>query len=468
MASAPASAPLTDHFVADLQDAVGRDHVLLDPDVSCQYETDWMGRRWGRARAVVRPATTNEALQVIQASRHAGIPIVPQGGNTGLVGGGIPRGGELVVSTTRLVSVGEIDTKSGQLAVGSGTSLARARAAAMEVGLDLGIDLASRDSATVGGMVATNAGGLKAHRYGHMRAHVAGLEAVTPTGNLIRRMGGLRKDNAGYDLTGLMCGSEGTLGLITEVLLQLVPSSRATITALFGVRSLREAMTAADKLRRAGIVLDSLEVMFADGVTKVSELFGVTSPLGESVQCQLLIEVSSATQGADGLLDVLAAAVADCTEIQSSAIATDTAGRAALWAVRERLPEVVGRLGVPKKLDVSVPLSNLVEFEDQIRQMLAQTRMVGILYGHAGDGSLHVNVADLQSSNGTLESAVFEVVARLGGSISAEHGIGRDKRPWLHCTRGPGEIAMMRAIKSALDPDMLFNPGVLIPESDHG
>ncbi|MGH9067213.1 MAG: FAD-binding oxidoreductase, partial [Acidimicrobiales bacterium] len=348
--------------------------------------------------------------------------------------------------------------------------LAELQRAATQAGWAYGVDIASRDSATVGGMVATNAGGLRALRHGTMREQVAGLELVTADGSVVRRMAGLQRDNAGYDLCGLLCGSEGTLGVVTEVLVRLVPLARTRVTALVGLSSLADALTVVGRLRAGDLGLESAEVMFADGMGHLSELFGLTSPLGREEAVQLLVELTSEEADRAGeLTDELARLMAACPEVGGSAVAADPAGRGRLWALRERHPEVVTRLGRPHKLDVAVPLDALPRFEAEVRDALAGAGARVVVYGHAGEGSLHVNVAtdpgdgDGSDDDGWVEETVFGLVGKLGGSVSAEHGIGTDKVPWLGCTRSPDELAVLRSIKSALDPRSLLNPGVLVP-----
>ena len=449
-------------LIRALQEAVGEAHVLLDAGSRLGYETDWMGRRRGAAAAVVRPGSTGEVAAVVAACAAAGAPIVPQGGNTGLVAGGVPRGGEVVVSTSRLGWVGEPDVSSGQVAAGAGATLAAVRAVVAPAGLDVGLDLASRERASVGGMVATNAGGLRVLRHGHTRAHLSGVEAVLADGRVLHRMAGLRKDTAGYDLTGLLCGSEGTLAVITAVLLRLVRAEPERVTALLGVGSVADALAVVGRLRSAVDGLESAEVMFADGLALLEAQLGLRSPLGAGPPVQLLVEVADADP------DRLLAALAASPEVGGSAVATDRSGRERLWALRERHPDLVARLGVPHKLDVAVPLAALAAFEVEVRGALGRLRPPPagvVLYGHLGDGSLHVNVATAGAGaveDGEVEDAVFGAVARFGGTISAEHGIGTDKARWLGLTRSGEEIAVMRAVKSALDPAGLLNPGVLL------
>ena len=462
---------MNDLLAGELRASLGPEAVVDDPELLTGYETDWMGRRSGRARLVVRPGSPAEVAVVLRACARAGAPVVPQGGNTGLVGGGVPRDGEVVLSTARLDAVGEVDPVAATVEAGAGAPLSAVRAVALAAGLDVGVDLAARDSATVGGMAATNAGGLRVIRHGHMRAHLAGVEAVTAGGDVIRRMAGLVKDTAGYDLTGLLCGSEGTLAVITSVLLRLVPATGTRVTAVLAVDSLGRGMHVLAGVRRRLPELEAAEVVFRDGVRRAVELFGVASPVDPAAECQLLVEAAGGTpeRPDDTLVERFGAALADSgVDLgQDTAVAVEDAARAALWAVRERHPELVVRLGVPHKLDVSLPLGRLAEFEGAVRGRLAASvpDATVVVYGHAGDGGLHVNVATPRGAEDPverIEEEVLELVGAMGGSVSAEHGIGADKVRWLGLTRGPAEVAAMRAIKDALDPAGLLNPGVLL------
>ncbi len=467
-----ATGPTGDRLVAALARAVGPDHVLVDDDLRRSFEVDWMGRQLGTSRAVVRPSSTAEVAAVLEACGAAGVPVVPQGGNTGLVGGGVPRGGEVVLSTRRLVGVGPVDSLAGHVRVAAGTTLAATAEAAAAADLEVPLDLTARDSATVGGMVATDAGGTRVLRHGSMRANLVGLEAVLADGTVVRRMAGLAKDNAGYHLPGLVCGSEGTLAVVTEVLLRLVPAARARVTAVVGTASLAAALALVVELRRSLPELDAAEVVFEDGVRLTADLLGVTSPLRSAAPCQLLVEAASATEGTDGLVRRLAEIVDAHDPDAETALAEDDEARRRLWSVRERHSELVGLLGEPHKLDVSLPLGELATFEVDVRAALGRALpgCVPVLFGHLGDGGIHVNVAVPRGRDDgpdAVAAVVFPVVAERGGSISAEHGIGTDKAPWLSLARTAGEIDAMRRLKDALDPLGLLNPGVVLPDRRH-
>lgn len=442
---------------------VGAEHVLSDADLVGGYETDWLGRRVGGCMFVVRPADTQEVVDVVRACRAAGAAVVPQGGNTGLVGGGTPQGGEVVISTRRLLSPAVVDVEAGQATLSAGTTVAQAQALLAEHGLELGVDLASRDSATLGGIVATNAGGLRVPRFGHVRQQLVGLEAVLPDGTRIERLAGLLKDNSGYDLSSLLCGSEGTLGIITSARLRVWPRAQQRVTAVLGMPDLGACVRAVRRIRDVLPQLECLEAVFADGVERAVAL-GARRVLPGRPAVELLVEASDRTSGVESLLDQVLVALEDVPAI-CAAVATDARGREELWQRRERQPELVGRLGgTPLKLDTAVPLGALPSYERDVRDAVATTDPGAelVLYGHVGDGSLHVNVAATPERASAVRDAVFDVVRSHQGSISAEHGIGRDKQSRLAWVRTPHEIAAMRAVKRALDPSWLFNPGVLL------
>jgi FAD/FMN-containing dehydrogenase len=443
---------LSPAVLRDLAAAVGSQHVLTG-DATAGYAVDWTGRFHGHPPAVVRPRDTSQVAAVLALCSRAGIAVVPQGGNTGLVGGGIPGHGEVVLSLARLDRLGRTDETAGQVTAGAGVTLARAAAAHPD--FDLGVLIASRDSATVGGAVATNAGGLRMLRYGPMRAQVRGIEAVLSDGTVVSHLAGLVKDNTGYDYPSLLTGSEGTLAAITAVRLQLVPRLRDLITALIGLDSLAEvhALTLRAARYVGGIV--SAEFFTDDGLRVLAERAGLPPPLHDRAPFYLLLEAAGPSAGDD---------LAELAGDRPVAVATTPADRARLWASRERLPEAAGFLGTPVKLDVSVPAGQWVKLASAVAAVVreeADPEARVIIYGHVADGNLHVNVVPMAPADGRHEDAVFELVAGLGGSISAEHGIGTLKARWLPLARSPAELTLFRRIRSAFDPAGILNPHVL-------
>jgi FAD/FMN-containing dehydrogenase len=341
--------------------------------------------------------------------------------------------------------------------------LAQVQEAASRTGLAFPVDLAARDSATIGGMVATNAGGLHVLRYGAMRAQVVGVEAVLADGRVVSRLSGLVKDNTGYDLSQLLVGSEGTLGIVTAVRLRLVAEQPEKVVALLGVGSTAEGVASLDVLRRRVEGLSAAELFFDDGLALVRAHGGLPAPLGRAFPAYLLVECGGVRDPGESLFEVLAEL--DVPEA-ATAVATDAAGRSRLWAYRERHTEAISALGVPHKLDVTLPQSRLAEFEQAVRRVVAEaapgSRLV--VFGHVGDGNLHVNIVGPPAEDESVDDAVLRLVASMEGSISAEHGIGRAKARWLALSRSPAELATMRAIKSALDPDGILNPGVIFAD----
>ena len=465
-----------DALITALADVVGPQHVLTDPELTASFETDWTGRFAGRAAAVVRPGSTAEVAAVMALLSDAGRPVVPQGGNTGLVGGGVPLHGEVVLSLRRLAGIDDVDVAAGQVTAGAGATLAAVDAAAAGAGLAFGVDLAARDSATVGGMVATNAGGLRMLRYGGMRAQTAGVEAVLADGRVVSHLGGLAKDNTGYDLAGLLAGSEGTLAVLTRLRLRLVPRLEHRTTGLLAFADADAALEALVALRRLlPGSLETVELFLADGVALVCDHLGLAPPFGRLDPVYLLVEVA----GTHDPTEELAEAVVDGVGLSSrghpeprgaldGAVEAEPAGRARLWRYREAHTEAINAAGVPVKLDVTLPIGEITGFLSTVCVAVAGAAPGArcVLFGHAGDGNIHVNVLGAGEGGraAAVEDAVLRLVASLGGSISAEHGIGAAKRPWLHLNRSPAEIEAFRAIKRALDPNGILNPHVLLPE----
>ncbi|HEX5588175.1 MAG TPA: FAD-binding oxidoreductase [Acidimicrobiia bacterium] len=456
-------AALPSALLAELIDVVGAAHVLTEPDVIAGYATDWTGRFVGTTPAVVRPGTTDGVAAVVRACAAHGVAVVPQGGNTGLVGGSVPLEGEVVLSLTRLAELDAVDMAASQVTAGAGVSITALHAAAAVLDLAYGIDLASRDSATVGGTVATNAGGLRVLRYGDTRAQVVGIEAVLGDGSVVSHLTGLTRDNTGYHLPSLLTGSEGTLGLVTRARLRLVPATTDQTVALLAFASTDDAVASIAALRASCATVEAIELFLPSGVALVCEMAGVAPPFAstEGHGAYLLVEAADRRDtGAD-----LAESVASLERVLDVAVAVDAPRRAALWAYREQHTEAINRVGTPHKLDVALPLRALATFLDEVPDVIAAAfpRAQTWLFGHAADGNVHVNVTGVDPSDERVDDAVLHYTASLGGSISAEHGIGRAKAKWLHLNRSDAELAAFRSVKRALDPHGILNPGVLFP-----
>ena len=445
-----------------LADILGADHVLTDPGLKASYEVDWTGRFHGKARAVVRPATTDEVAHVVRLCADEGVALCVQGGNTGLVGASVPIDGAVLLTTSRLRDLEPVDEVSAQVTVGAGVPLVTLQQHARAVSLDVGVDFAARESCTVGGMVATNAGGERVLRYGTMRAQLLGIEAVLADGSIVSRLTGLPKDNTGYDVVSLLAGSEGTLGIITKVRLRLVPLFTERVVALVAVDGTAAAVDLVRSLRDRLPTLEAAELFYADGLALVREKTGLAAPFADEHPAFVLVECAGRHDPSDELL----AALEDSPVVRDATVATDPRGRHALWAYREAHTESINAAGVPVKLDVAVPLPALADTVDALPAAIsgAAPSARAILFGHVNEGNLHVNVLDAVDQAEAVSDAVLKVIASYGGSISAEHGVGRAKRDWLHLSRAAEEIAMMRAIKDALDPRGLLNPGVLLPD----
>jgi FAD/FMN-containing dehydrogenase len=443
---------------AALAEVVGERHVLSDPDLKSGYEHDWTGRFSGRARLVVRPGSADEVAATLAACSAAGAAVVPQGGNTGMVGAGVPRADEVVLSLTRLDEIGAVDTAAGQVTVGAGVALAALQHTARAAGLDAALDFPARDSCTIGGVVACDAGGARALRHGTARARVAGLEAVLADGSVISRLSGLAKDNAGYDLPALLVGSEGTLGIITRVRWRLVPLLRSRVAVLVGLGSAGEAAELLTSLRANVPSLESCDFFLDDGLQLVLDHQRRESPLRDRAPFYVLAECADRVDPTEELADALAQA-----GVQDALVADDTASREGLWALREGHTDAINAVGIPHKLDVGVPLHELDRFLGQVPDVV--TAAGGervILFGHLGDGNVHVNVLGADPEDERVDDAVLKLALRCGGTISAEHGVGVAKARWLERARGVEEVAAMRAIKRALDPRNLLNPGAVL------
>jgi FAD/FMN-containing dehydrogenase len=448
-------------LLSELAAVVGPEHVLTDPDVVAGWCVDWTGRFRGTTPAVVRPRSTEEVAAVVAWCRRHGVAVVPQGGNTGLVGGGVPLAGEVVLSLRRLAAVTDGDPLAGQLTAEAGVTLAEVHRSAASLGWAYGVDMGSRDSATVGGSVATNAGGTRVLRHGDTRAQLLGVEAVLGDGSVVSHLGGLVKDNTGYHLASLLCGSEGTLAVVTAARLRLVPRTDERVTALLAFEDVTAAVAAASALRRAVASLDAVELFLDDGLALVCSVTGQAPPFPSPHRAYLLVEAAAASSP----LDELGGAVELLDGVAEVAVAMDPVRAGELWRYREAHAEVIATLGAPHKLDVTVPADALAGFLEDIPSIVAAVDPTARtwLFGHACDGNVHVNVTGVAPGDLRVDDAVLRHVARLGGSISAEHGIGTAKRAWLALGRTAAEIAAFRAVKKAFDPDGILNPNVLLP-----
>ena len=444
-----------------------------DPAVLAPHLVDWRGRVRGRAALIVWPRTTAEVAAVVRAAAVGRIALVPQGGNTGLVGGATPDDGghAVIVAITKMTAIGAVDDAGLTLTVEAGAVLADVQAAAVAAGCVFPLDLAAKGSATIGGLVATNAGGVQVLRHGTMRARVAGLEAVLPSGAVLSQLSPLVKDTSGYDIKQLLIGSEGTLGIVTRVALRLAPAPRDTAVAWAGVAGPEAALALLARLRGdLGDVVESFELIPLAGVELVAA-HGLRPPLASPAPWQVLIELASVRADA-GLASALGDALAD-TGITDAVVAQSAAQATALWRVRETLPEAERRDGVAVKHDLVVPVAALPGFVAATTPAV-EARWPGcrvLAFGHLGDGNLHYNVrapvgtdsVEWVAAHGVaITRWVNDHVVAAGGSIAAEHGIGSVKAAELARVGDPVKAAAMRAIKAALDPLGIMNPGKIL------
>ncbi|TSD46853.1 FAD-binding oxidoreductase [Rhodococcus sp. KBS0724] len=456
----------TTTLVDELARIVGSAHVLTDRDTVAGYVTDWTGHWHGATAAVVRPADTGQVSAVLACCHRAGVAVVPQGGNTGLVGGSVPMRGEVVLSTTRLAAIEEIDEVGRTLAAGAGVTVARAQQAVREHGLDLGVDLASRDTATLGGIVSTNAGGVRMIKYGNTRSRLLGVEAVLSDGRVLTRWKALTKDNVGYDLPGLLTGAEGTLAVVTRVLMRLVVPAAATQVVMIGVDSVGAGLELIHRLERAGLTLEAAELMTRAGIGLVRKHRQLRPPLDADAPFYVLVEVSGSAGAQSLLLGVLAEADG---MVRDAVVETGPATK--LWQYRENHTESVSAESStpPVKLDISTPLREIEPFLGTLTAGLAVSfpSVYPICFGHIADGNIHVNLLDVADhQRDAVTDFVLRLVTRHDGSISAEHGVGRAKAPWITLGRSDVDLDLMASIRTALDPAGLLNPHILSGSSD--
>lgn len=447
-----------------LRAAVGDRHVLTGDDLE-GVARGGTEPEDALATVMVRPGTTDEVAAVLVACNETNTPVVPLGGGTGLVGGTNSSAGEVIISMERFRSI-DVDVDRRLMVAGAGVPLQRVQEEATSAGLFFGVDLGARGSAQVGGLVATNAGGNGVLRWGMLRDNLLGLEAVFPDGSVVNTTHGLMKDNTGYDLTGLLCGSEGTLGIVTRAALRLhpAPTTRSTafvalpgFDALLGLRALLD--------RRLGGGLSAFEAMWPNFYRTIAvESGNHTPPLPSDAPLYALIEAQGTNQAADEATfhDVLGEAIG-AGHITDAAVAMSSEDRDRLWAIRDDVPAIVRAMGTRLAYDVSLPIPDIPAYLEAINRSLGAPLADQLLvFGHLGDGNLHIALPFSEETKARADRVVYDALVPFGGSVSAEHGIGVEKRAWLGHTRSEAEIAAMRAIKRALDPNGIMNPGKLL------
>ena len=472
--------PVADHLIAAIRAVVGDRGLLTDPADTSSYAVDW--RRLyqaGRTPAVVRPATTEELAAVVKLCAEAGTPVVPQGGNTSMVGGAVPAedGSEIILSTSRLTRIRDLDPVDLTLTIEAGVTLKAAQLAAAEAGCLLPLSISSEGSAQIGGVLAVNAGGNNTVRYGNARDLVLGLEVVLPDGTIWNGLRRLRKDNTGYCLRQLFVGSEGTLGIITAAVLKLAPQPRETAVALCGVDDVDAALKLFTRFQaNDAAAISAFELMSGLGTELVLQhIDGATLPLAHPAPFYALVELATPRPNADmrgAMEEVLEKALEDGV-VRDAAVAQSDAQRATIWRLREEHSEAQKRAGASVKNDVSVPVSKVPAFIAKAtaacEKLIPGVRVVP--FGHMGDGNIHFNLVQpigadpawfLDQDHPIME-VVNEVVREFDGSFSAEHGIGKLKPYMMPDWRGGAELAIMQRIKAALDPLGIMNPGKVLP-----
>jgi len=464
-------------LIAQLIEAVGPRHVLTEAVDMAPHLTDWRGRFTGLAQAVALPATTEQTAAVVAACARHRAGIVVQGGNTGLSGGATPapQGLSVVLCTRRMNRIREVDVENDTMTVEAGCTLQAVRDAAEGSGRLFPLSLAAQGSCTIGGNLATNAGGTQVLQFGNARDLALGLEVVLPSGEVWDGLRGLRKDNSGYDLKQVFIGSEGTLGVITAATLKLFALPRSRLTALAGLESVEAAIALLRRMRSvAGPGLTAFELMSHDSLQQVAHVLGVKRfPMEPLAPWNILLEVSDHQDESHAMslleagLDTQAGA-----PVIDAVLARSLAESAQLWSLREAIPEAQARAGGNVKHDISLPLSAMSAFVLETGARLAQQFdwAQALVFGHLGDGNLHYNVgcrAGVAAQTAfdheqALNEIVYEAVHRHRGSFSAEHGLGQLKLAAAHRYKSAVEIALMRSIKCALDPDGRMNPGKML------
>ena len=478
--SKPAHATRNDAFLAEAETLLGRRGLTVDADVMAPWLTDWRVRFTGRALAMASPASTGELAALVRLCGHHGVPIVPQGGNSGMCGGATPddSGAALLVSLRRLDSIAPIDPDTRHVTCGAGVVLQSLHEAADAVGLRFPLSLGGKGSATVGGLISTNAGGTQVLRHGSMRALVEGLEVVLADGRIYSALTPLKKDNRGFDLKQLFIGSEGTLGIVTAATLRLVPAIAERRVVWVGLPTIHAARALLVHCEGAlGGALEGFEVIPAASLAAVLDyLPQARPPLAGQHAWHVLIEAVADRENADALGDRVEAMLGDAFEanlVEDAAIAANETQAEAFWSLRESIAPSERAQGPAVQHDISVPVDRMADFVvmacEAVEKGWPGTRAVA--FGHLGDGNVHFHAIAPAGSNGpdwqlgdakAISHAVNDMVTAWGGSISAEHGIGQLKIGELARLGDPAALGLMATVKLALDPHSLLNPGKLI------
>jgi FAD/FMN-containing dehydrogenase len=475
----------TDHsdFLTACRRIVGDGNVLTGEQSTASYTVDWTGKYRGKALAVIRPSTTRDVAQVVKLCAAQDIAIVPQSGNTGICGGGVPSDGQtsVILSLSRMNHIRSIDTGARTATVDAGVILETLQNAVQEHDLIFPLMFGARGSAMIGGNLSTNAGGSNVVRYGNTRDLCLGIEAVLADGSIVNGLTGLRKDNTGYDLKNLLIGAEGTLGIITGAVLKLYPQPKVRATAFLSAASLSAALEILNIVQdRLGNTVEAFEYVPQPVVEIIlKHVPQVRQPLADAAEVGILLEVASsrmddaqeASDGGKALQEGLMIVLADLMEtglVLDAMFATSDSQRAALWKLRESVLESINAHGPAYHLDVALPLSRVADFVRIMDEKAAELGFRPLTIGHLGDGNLHyaISAADPASWDSLplaqMTEFAFDLLGELNGSFSAEHGIGQSKAALLKARKEPAQVAMMRSIKQALDPKNILNPGKML------
>jgi len=463
-----------DELLSALAAALGPSGFSTDPAALAPHLQEWRGRYRGRTPCLVRPANAEEVAAVLRLCAAAGVGVAVQGGNTGLVGGQIPDG-EVLLSLQRLSRIRSVDPVDDAITVEAGVTLETVRAAAGDADRQFPLQLGSGGSATIGGLISTNAGGVHVVRYGMMRDLVLGLEVALADGTILDTLSPLRKNNTGYDLKQLFIGAEGTLGVITAATLKLFPRPAAHATAAVALASPAQALRLLHRAKAQTGALAAFELMNRLSVDlAAAHVDGVRNPLPEALDWLALLEFEAAEPGLESRVEALLASCLEDGWITDAALAQTEAQRSAFWRLRESIPAAHRGQGAQANHDIAVPVSRVPQFLEEA-QAAAEALLPGVrivAFGHAGDGNIHYTVLQpagaplpdpaFQARAAAITQAVQDVAVALGGSISAEHGVGVARRDELPRYKDPAALAVMRRIKDALDPENLLNPRALL------
>eukprot|EP00117_Sycon_ciliatum_P010257 scpid48151/ scgid12226/ D-2-hydroxyglutarate dehydrogenase, mitochondrial len=459
-------AKVTNDDIKQFEGILSSSRVLCAEEDIAGHCTDWTRVFRGTGSIVLKPKTTAEVSEILKYCNNRNLAVVPQGGLTGLVGGSVPVFDEVIISLSLMNKIITIEPLAGVLVCQAGCVLQRLNDAVAEHGMTMPLDLGAKGACQIGGNVSTNAGGIRFLRYGSLHASVLGLEAVMADGSVVDNLSTLRKDNTGYDVKQLFIGSEGTLGIVTSVTIATPPKPKAITVCFVGCRSFADALkTYASAKASLGEILSACEFMDNDSMSLVKKNLGLVNPLGESYPFYVLLE----TSGSDGSHDEdkVTKFVEAGSSFENGTLTSEPSKIKNIWSLRENIAVALLRDGVQHKFDISVPVECMYDLVEIMRKRVHGLGAVSCVgYGHLGDGNLHLNITSrerIEELDNAIVPFVYEWTAQRKGSISAEHGLGVQKSQYIHFSKTPPAIALMRSIKSTLDPKGILNPYKVLP-----